>query len=70
MGLFKGFVLLTAAGFGLRYVLQGELSWQHFCMLALMDTLIYVAIMYGWCMNRDERGLCRAFVQKLRGCFS
>ena len=70
MDLSKGFPLLAAAGFGLRYGLALELNWQNFCLLVVMDTLIYTVIMYGWCMNRDERELCCGFVQKIRGRFS
>lgn len=61
----KGFVGLLIAGFAIEYYLQFSLSWSHFVILCVIDTLIYAVIMYNFAMNSYEKGLCQRLGKKL-----
>ena len=61
----KGMLLLWGLGWILKDFLTLAINWQNFVLLSVMNTLLYVTIMYAWCMNEDERTLCHAAVNKL-----
>ena len=61
----KGFVGLFIVGFALEYYLHFSVSWIHFVILCVIDTLIYAIIMYNFAMNSYEKGLCQRLGKKL-----
>ncbi len=61
----KGMLLLWGLGWLLKDFLTLAVNWQNFLLLGVLNTLLYVAIMYVWCMNEDERALCHTAVNKL-----
>ena len=63
----KGMVLLVIAGGLVKYLLCLSLSWGNLLFMVVICTFFYIVIMYLWCMNDDERGLCRRLVGKLSG---
>ena len=64
-GMSKGMLLLWIVVWALKSALTLAVSWQNFLLMSILSTFLYVAIMYVWCMNEDERGLCRMAVNKL-----
>ena len=64
-GMSKGMLLLWIVVWALESALTLAVSWQNFLLMSILSTFLYVAIMYVWCMNEDERGLCRMAVNKL-----
>jgi len=63
----KGMVLLVIAGGLVKYLLCLSLSWGNLLFMVVICTFFYIVIMYLWCMNDDERGLCRRLAGKLSG---
>ena len=64
-GMSKGMLLLWILVWALKNALTLAVSWQNFLLMSILSTFLYVAIMYVWCMNEDERTLCRTAVNKL-----
>ena len=64
-GMSKGMLLLWILVWSLKNVLTLAVSWQNFLLMSILSTFLYVVIMYVWCMNEDERTLCRTAVNKL-----
>lgn len=67
LSLSRGVVLVALIGWGIRFYWNPIDSWQSLLSLVLLYTFIYGGLMYGWCMNKDERAMCRGFVLKFRG---
>lgn len=63
--LMKGSVLLLFVGFGIEYFLQLSLNWRNFLILCVVDTFFYIFIMYKFCMNEYEKGLCKRVGRKI-----
>ena len=61
----KGSVLLLFVGFGIEYFLQLSLNWRNFLILCVVDTFFYIFIMYKFCMNEYEKGLCKRVGRKI-----
>lgn len=54
----KGIALLFILALGLNELLALSVSWMHFVLISIIDTILYGCIMYGWCMNAYEKSLC------------
>lgn len=63
----RGVLLLAIIGGGIRYYLCLDYTWHDLFLFVLINSLIYIIVMYSWCMNHEERGLCRVFVKRLKG---
>ena len=61
----KGLLLLWILGWMLKDFLALSVNWQNFLLFSVLNTLLYVVIMYVWCMNADERALCGTVMKKL-----
>ena len=64
-GMSKGMLLLWLLGWTLKDALTLAVNWQNFLLLSILNTFLYVIIMYIWCINEDERALCRTAMNKL-----
>lgn len=61
----KGMATLLVLGCILRYGMSLSLSWRNFILFVVMDTLLYIGIMYFWCMNTSEKNLCQQAIRKI-----
>ena len=64
-GMSKGMLLLWILVWSVKNILTVAVSWQNFLLMSILSTFLYVVIMYVWCMNENERTLCRMAVNKL-----
>lgn len=70
LSLSKGFVIMASFGYSIRLVFEPNQIWQNLLLMIVIDTLIYIVMMYCWCMNRYEKEIVSGAVQKIRGRFS
>lgn len=62
----KGLLLLGIAAFSLQEYMALSISWLHFFELVVLDTVLYIVIMYFVGMNASEKGLVLNILRKLR----
>ncbi len=61
----KGMAILLVLGCILKYGMNLSLSWRNVILLVVIDTLLYVGIMYFLCMNTLEKNLCQQVIRKI-----